>query len=384
MRKVWIMCAGALIAAALDSIAQCALPTSGTSYASNINFTPLGNPPSNISGSALTDAINKWAYGCSGSYGVGFPAMTTGPYSGSSGNINVYVSYQQGLSTAANGGCGHTQTYISEATGAITGAFITVWPQQANGADCTEGWENLLAHEIGHVLGLGDAYNNPGCTGTMMGSSPTDVTGELCDAVHQTWSTPSEANPPDPITICDDPDRMDGTCSPILINLRPGPYKLSGGDDPVTFDIDADGLPNRIGWTSRESGIAFLALDRNGNQTIDDGSELFGTATLLRSGVRAANGFEALRELDSNGDAVIDASDEQWRALLLWIDTSHDGVSQSEELQKVDISPVRSIETGYHWTNRRDSTGNVFRYRGTAHFGDGSRTIWDVYFRPAR
>lgn len=89
--------------------------------------------------------------------------------------------------------------------------------------------------------------------------------------------------------------------SPIIVNTSGG-YLLSGANDPVLFDIDGDGQLNRIGWTSREGDDAFLALDRNGNGFIDDGTELFGNATRLRSGLAAANGFDALAEFDENGD----------------------------------------------------------------------------------
>jgi hypothetical protein len=39
---------------------------------------------------------------------------------------------------------------------------------------------------------------------------------------------------------------------------------------------------------------------------IDDGSELFGNNTILSNGNKAANGFEALKDLDSNNDGKID------------------------------------------------------------------------------
>jgi hypothetical protein len=150
----------------------------------------------------------------------------------------------------------------------------------------------------------------------------------------------------------------------------------------VLFDIDGDGSLNRITWTERGTAIAFLALDRNGNGSIDDGTELFGTATFLKSGSRATNGFEVLTEFDSNHDGLVDVGDEGWQALLLWTDTNHDARSQPEELGKITTSSVRVIETTYHWTNRRDSVGNVFRYKGVAHFDRGARPVWDVYFTP--
>lgn len=193
---------------------------------------------------------------------------------------------------------------------------------------------------------------------------------------------PARPEPPGPIDLCDEGD-YDGQCSPIIINLDRGPYRLSGPDDPVTFDIDADGTPNRITWTGRASSVALLARDLNGNARIDDGAELLGTATRLGSGVRAANGFEALKELDANGDGVVNGSDVAWSGLLLWTDANHDGISQPGELSGITDSGVQGIETHYHWTGRSDPAGNVFRYMGSALFDRGKRPIYDVYFRSA-
>jgi hypothetical protein len=43
---------------------------------------------------------------------------------------------------------------------------------------------------------------------------------------------------------------------------------------------------------------AFLVFDRNGNGTIDDGMELFGSAVELRDGSISTQGYAALAELD--------------------------------------------------------------------------------------
>ncbi|HEX6640584.1 MAG TPA: hypothetical protein VF215_05695, partial [Thermoanaerobaculia bacterium] len=120
--------------------------------------------------------------------------------------------------------------------------------------------------------------------------------------------------------------------SPITINLAAGPYRLTSASEGVFFDIDADGLAERIAWTDGNTNLAFLARDRNHNGRIDDGSELFGNYTKLRNGVTAANGFEALAELDTNGDSVVNSADSSWQDLLLWVDHDHDGRSSAEEL----------------------------------------------------
>jgi hypothetical protein len=95
----------------------------------------------------------------------------------------------------------------------------------------------------------------------------------------------------DPVATCP------GCCpySPVIISER-GDYRLTSVVDGVTSDIDADGVAERVSWTAPGTDLAFLALDQNRNGHIDSGAELFGDAV-------AANGWEALAELDTNGDA---------------------------------------------------------------------------------
>ena len=172
--------------------------------------------------------------------------------------------------------------------------------------------------------------------------------------------------------------------SPVIINLGHGGYQLSGPDDSVGFDINATGVPVRITWTARGTAMAFLALDRNGNGVIDDGSELFGNHTPLPGDMAAANGFQALAQYDANGDGVLNADDPMWWSLLLWTDLDHDGVSQPSEIAPLSASAVTAIGLSYHWSGRRDAFGNTFRYQSQVWirgFGDAiPRPVYDVFF----
>ncbi|MFQ2920780.1 hypothetical protein ACK3YF_16325 [Aeromonas allosaccharophila] len=76
----------------------------------------------------------------------------------------------------------------------------------------------------------------------------------------------------------------------------------------VSFDIDQDGKEDSLPGLSEGSG--FVALDRNGNDTIDDGGELFGA--------RSGNGFGELATLDEDGNGVLDERDSQFSALQFW------------------------------------------------------------------
>src|SRR4029077_5915698 len=125
---------------------------------------------------------------------------------------------------------------------------------------------------------------------------------------------------------------------------------------------------------------ALLALDLNGNGKIDDGRELFGNAMPLGQGGRASNGFVALAQYDWNGDGIIDADDPVWSALLLWVDTNHNGVSEPNELRHITQSSITAIELEHHWTGKHDQSGNRFGYEGHVHEGNRVRSFYDVFF----
>ncbi|GBG15963.1 4-hydroxythreonine-4-phosphate dehydrogenase, partial [Novimethylophilus kurashikiensis] len=118
--------------------------------------------------------------------------------------------------------------------------------------------------------------------------------------------------------------------SPIALDLNGDGLKTLGISAGVQFDLNAIGQKAQTGWISSEDGL--LVLDRNHDGVINDGGELFGTSTLLSDGQKAANGYVALTELDTNGDGVISAADSSYDELKVWIDANSDGVNEAGEL----------------------------------------------------
>lgn len=155
--------------------------------------------------------------------------------------------------------------------------------------------------------------------------------------------------------------------SPILIDLEGNGIDLSGPDAPVEFDLNADGIAEKITWTSAESDDGFLCLDRNGNGVIDNGAELFGNATRLHDGTLAPNGYAALREFDlaqwgGNGNGAIDPGDAVYSTLRVWVDANHNGISEPSELLTLQQAGIIRISLDYLESRHQDQYGNQFRF----------------------
>ncbi len=173
----------------------------------------------------------------------------------------------------------------------------------------------------------------------------------------------------------------DGWACPLLLNPRGGVWALTGAPSAVLFDIDGDGEKERLGWPEAKSGLAFLALDANANGAIDDGSELFGVGTVLPAGIRASQGFEALRQHDANADGVVNAADPVWPRLLLWNDANHDGTSVAAELAPLSSTRITALELSHREVGRRDEHGNMLRYQAHAVLGTARQPFYDVFLR---
>lgn len=93
---------------------------------------------------------------------------------------------------------------------------------------------------------------------------------------------------------------------PLVINFNGETVALA--DQTTQFDLNSDGTEDDIATLSSNS--AYLALDKNGDGIINNGSELFGPST--------NNGFAELASYDQDGNGFIDNNDEIFAQLQLY------------------------------------------------------------------
>ena len=128
---------------------------------------------------------------------------------------------------------------------------------------------------------------------------------------------------------------------PLVLDLDGDGLELTGASGAILFDHNADNIKTGTGWAGRDDG--FLVRDLNGNGTIDTGRELFGVDTIKSNNTLATQGFDALRDLDSNADGQITSADAAYGQLKVWQDANQDGISQSTELKTLAQQGITRI-----------------------------------------
>lgn len=114
---------------------------------------------------------------------------------------------------------------------------------------------------------------------------------------------------------------------PLVINFDGLGVSLS--QTRFEFDLDSDGAAEQI--ASLRPGSGYLALDRNGDGNINNGSELFGPNT--------GRGFAELAVYDEDGNHFIDEGDSIYHQLRIWM-TNEDGSTQLAALGDKNIGAI--------------------------------------------
>ena len=158
---------------------------------------------------------------------------------------------------------------------------------------------------------------------------------------------------------------------PLSLDMNGDGFKVTSIEDGVYFDLDNNGLAEKINWIS--GGDAFLALDKDKDGIIENGNELFSEHTILKNGKAAKNGFEALAEYDDNKDGKINEQDSIYKELLIWIDKNQDGYSDVDELVNIESAGVSEILLNYKYANQQLTDGVILGNTAEFVFSDGQK-----------
>lgn len=126
---------------------------------------------------------------------------------------------------------------------------------------------------------------------------------------------------------------------PLVIDMNGNGVKLSRPDDGALFDIDGDGKKEKVSFVQGDD--AFLFIDRNFNNLLDNGTELIGTNPAFK------NGFEELKLYDTNHDDRIDARDPIYRLLRIFRDFNGDKKVSPNETKTLREVGIKSILLRY-------------------------------------
>ncbi|MCA1494980.1 hypothetical protein I6F11_29640, partial [Ensifer sp. NBAIM29] len=164
--------------------------------------------------------------------------------------------------------------------------------------------------------------------------------------------------------------------SPLVLDLDGNGIEITElSSSTAFFDFDMDGFAQWTAWIGTSDG--FLALDLNGNNGIDDLSELFGFESYNSP---TDHGFTKLSAYDENGDQVIDAADSVFPNLRVWRDLDGDGVSDNGELFGMEELGITAINLQATFINTWQGE-NWLSHVSTFTSADGStKNIYDVWF----
>ncbi|MCO4091142.1 MAG: cadherin-like domain-containing protein [Sphingorhabdus sp.] len=123
--------------------------------------------------------------------------------------------------------------------------------------------------------------------------------------------------------------------APVVLDIDGDGVEFLGITSGVTFDYHGDGSAESTAWVGSDDGL--LALDRNGDGIVNDGSEI----VFARDGLTDLQGLAA--DYDSNRDGVLDANDVDFAKFGVWQDANSNGITDAGEYRSLSDAGIVSI-----------------------------------------
>lgn len=156
---------------------------------------------------------------------------------------------------------------------------------------------------------------------------------------------------------------------PLVVNYDGNAADLT--ETKYEFDLSADGIDEQISFVTPGTG-GFLALDRNRDGIVNDGSELFGAVS--------GNGFTELAGYDNDQNGWIDAGDAVYYDLSVW-EKNNDGEDRLIALADTGIGAIYLNATDSPFRITDDGNGTLGQVRATSVYlleNGGAGTIQQI------
>jgi len=137
---------------------------------------------------------------------------------------------------------------------------------------------------------------------------------------------------------------------PLLISLN--------NDNPITnsfFDFNVNASQKQLLYTNENSG--YLVFDENNNNTVDDGSELFGPKT--------NDGYQELSGFDDDKNGWLDDADKIFKQLKLWTITEGENGKLSS-LKELGIGALSLTKTSMSFIQKTDSETSTAQFKNAS------------------
>lgn len=238
------------------------------------------------------------------------------------------------------GGCDNNSDGVSFSVNGISQNTLNL--SSAESVSRTQVWQKITATEGTHLEYENTTFASQGTIQTADGRSLNfNVEVQLGRSLSQKINTLSAESYTRILT------------DPLVINMDSNITSVS--DMKFKFDIDSDGKEDEISFVGKGSG--FLALDKNGDGKINDGSELFGT--------KSGDGFKDLAEYDEDHNGWIDENDSIFSKLKIWT-KDENGNDKLLNLKEADVGAIylNSAETEFSYKDMAGETNGVLRKTG--------------------
>ena len=102
----------------------------------------------------------------------------------------------------------------------------------------------------------------------------------------------------------------------------------------------------------------------------------------MSDGKRAENGVEALKDLDSDNNNIINQYDELWGELRIWHDENSNGKTEEGELSLLSDWDIQSISLDFAKINLKDEADNKILFESEVVLENGERRkVADIDFQ---